>query len=85
MFLGQRDTWLSPPQRNFSFVSILGFALIIMNTWETILTTVAFGLGNGGPGGLIWTFVAGWIGFLLVGVSMGEMASMAPTSGKICL
>ncbi|KAL2423477.1 putative amino-acid permease PB24D3.02c [Exophiala dermatitidis] len=68
-------------KRNFSFVSIFGFALIIMNTWETILTTVAFGLGNGGPGGLIWTFVAGWIGFLLVGVSMGEMASMAPTSG----
>ncbi|KAK5203633.1 hypothetical protein LTR41_010660 [Exophiala xenobiotica] len=68
-------------KRNFGFVSIFGFALIIMSTWETILSTVAFGLGNGGPGGLIWTFVAVWIGFILVGVSMADMASMAPTSG----
>lgn len=52
-----------------------------MSTWETILSTVAFGLGNGGPGGLIWTFVAAWLGFILVSVSMAEMASMAPTSG----
>ncbi len=52
-----------------------------MSTWETILSTVAFGLGNGGPGGLIWTFLAAWSGFLLVGISMAEMASMAPTSG----
>ncbi|KIX00815.1 uncharacterized protein Z518_09880 [Rhinocladiella mackenziei CBS 650.93] len=68
-------------KRNFGFVSIFGFALIIMSTWETILSTVAFGLGNGGPGGLIWTFLAAWSGFILVGVSMAEMASMAPTSG----
>jgi amino acid transporter len=68
-------------QRNFGFVTIFGFALIIMSTWETILSTVAFGLGNGGPGGLLWTFLAAWFGFLLVGISMAEMASMAPTSG----
>lgn len=52
-----------------------------MSTWETLLSTVAFGLGNGGPGGLIWTFLAVWAGFTLVGLSMAEMASMAPTSG----
>lgn len=52
-----------------------------MSTWETLLSTVAFGLGNGGPGGLIWTFLAVWTGFILVSLSMAEMASMAPTSG----
>jgi amino acid permease len=62
-------------------VSIFGFALIIMGTWEAVLATVAFGLGNGGPGGLIWTFIATYIGFILISMSMAEMASMAPTSG----
>ncbi|KAJ9632791.1 hypothetical protein H2204_007666 [Knufia peltigerae] len=68
-------------KRNFGFVSIFGFALIIMGTWEGIIPTLAFGLGNGGPGGLIWTFLATWTGFTLVTISMAEMASMAPTSG----
>ncbi len=63
-------------------MSIFGFALIIMGTWEAILATVAFGLGNGGPGGLIWTYVASYIGFGFISFSMAEMASMAPTSGK---
>lgn len=53
-----------------------------MGTWEGIIPTLAFGLGNGGPGGLIWTFLATWTGFTLVTISMAEMASMAPTSGK---
>jgi amino acid transporter len=53
-----------------------------MSTWETVLSTVAFGLGNGGPGGLIWTFLAAWVGLTFVGISMAEMASMAPTSGE---
>jgi amino acid transporter len=46
-----------------------------MGTWEGILATVAFGLGNGGPGGLVWTFVASWAGFMLIGISMAEMVS----------
>ncbi|RMZ85432.1 hypothetical protein DV737_g752, partial [Chaetothyriales sp. CBS 132003] len=67
--------------RNFGFLSIFGFALIIMGTWEAILATVAFGLGNGGPAGLIYTYIATFIGFILISLSMAEMASMAPTSG----
>ncbi|RMD41004.1 hypothetical protein DV735_g4103, partial [Chaetothyriales sp. CBS 134920] len=67
--------------RNFGFLSIFGFALIIMGTWESILATIAFGLGNGGPGGLIYTYIGVFIGFILISLSMAEMASMAPTSG----
>ena len=51
-----------------------------MGTWEAILATLAFGLGNGGPEGLIWTFIAVYIGFILIQFSLAEMASMAPTS-----
>lgn len=63
-------------QRNFGFVSIFGFALILMGTWEALLGTVAFGLGNGGPSGLVYTYIGVWIGFILVIASMAEMASM---------
>ncbi|KAF2464360.1 amino acid transporter [Lindgomyces ingoldianus] len=68
-------------KRNFGFVSIFGFSLILMGTWETLLGTVAFGLGNGGPSGLIYTYIGVYIGFILVVASMAEMSSMAPTSG----
>lgn len=47
-----------------------------MATWEAVLSTVAFGLGNGGPAGLIYTYIGVWIGFTLVVASMAEMASM---------
>lgn len=53
-----------------------------MGTWETVLATVAFGLANGGPGGLIFTYIGVWLGFCCVSISMAEMASMAPTSGE---
>lgn len=68
-------------QRNFTSVPILGFAVILMGTWETILGTVAWGLGNGGTAGLIYTFIGVWIGFTLVSASMAELASSCPTSG----
>lgn len=47
-----------------------------MATWETVLGTVAFGLGNGGPSGLIYTYIGVYIGFVLIQISMAEMASM---------
>lgn len=63
-------------KRNFGFLSILGFALILMGTWEALLGTVAFGLGNGGPSGLLYTYLGVWVGFFLIATSMAEMASM---------
>ncbi|KAH1568396.1 hypothetical protein KXX17_001901 [Aspergillus fumigatus] len=53
-------------RRNFRFISILGFGCTLISTWEVILTV----------GFLIVT-----AGFVLVFASIGEMASMAPTSG----
>jgi len=39
------------------------------------------GLVDGGPAGLIWSFVWTWFGFSTVMLSLAEMASMAPTAG----
>lgn len=52
-----------------------------MGTWETLLATIALALGNGGPSGLLYTYIVSYLGFTAVVFSMAEMASMAPTSG----
>lgn len=33
---------LNPVQRNFGFLSIFGFAMILMNTWQALLGSVLF-------------------------------------------
>ncbi|KAF2728388.1 amino acid transporter [Polyplosphaeria fusca] len=68
-------------RRNFRFVSIFGFSMILMASWETILGTSTIGLIDGGTAGLIWMYFICWIGFICVNTSMAEMGSMAPTSG----
>lgn len=60
---------------------MFGFSVILMASWEVMLSTVALGLGNGGSAGLLYTNLATWLGFIGVYASMGEMGSMAPTSG----
>ncbi|KAF2004743.1 amino acid transporter [Amniculicola lignicola CBS 123094] len=68
-------------RRNFRFVSIFGYSMILMATWETGLTTLIIPLLNGGTGGAIWMFLGTAVGMGFVITSMAEMASMAPTSG----
>ncbi|KAF2275264.1 amino acid transporter [Westerdykella ornata] len=68
-------------RRNFRFVTIFGFTMVLMATWEAQLDANIFGLINGGTGGLIWMYIASFFGFLAAIISMAEMASMAPTTG----
>ncbi|KAF2464121.1 amino acid transporter [Lindgomyces ingoldianus] len=68
-------------RRNFRFVSMYGFTMVLMGAWEWVLGTSAIGLIDGGTAGLIWTFLFVWIGLTFVYTSMAEMGSMAPTSG----
>ncbi|QPC74598.1 hypothetical protein HYE68_005350 [Fusarium pseudograminearum] len=63
-------------RRNFRFLSIFGFSMILMCSWEFSLSVSTIGLVNGGTAGLVWMFFICWIGFLLVNTSMAEMASM---------
>lgn len=67
---------LDTQKRNFRFVSIFGFTMLVMCSWETMLGTSIIGLINGGTAGLIWMYLVAWIGFLAVNTSMAEMASM---------
>ena len=45
------------------------------------ISTLIFGLPNGGPAGLIYMYIIVVVFFSLVNISMAEMASMAPTAG----
>jgi hypothetical protein len=69
-------------QRNFGTISMFGFSVILMASWEAILSTAALGLTNGGSAGFLYTCLATWLGFITVYASLGEMGSMAPTSGR---
>lgn len=63
-------------QRNFRHITILGFCMVILSSWEAILSTAVFALGNGGTAGLIWGYFICMIGFGFVVASLAEMASM---------
>ncbi|GAB7356488.1 hypothetical protein MBLNU459_g7247t2 [Dothideomycetes sp. NU459] len=68
-------------RRNFRFVSIFGYSLILGNAWVVALVTGILSLINGGTAGAIWMFLIVACGMFLVMLSMAEMASMAPTAG----
>ncbi|KAK5705709.1 hypothetical protein LTR17_021444 [Elasticomyces elasticus] len=68
-------------RRNFRFLSIFGFTMVLMATWEAQFSASTFALINGGTGGAIWVYIGTFIGFFLAIASMAEMASMAPTTG----
>jgi choline transport protein len=63
-------------RRNFRSITILGFSLVILSSWETVLATSVFALSNGGTAGLIWGYLIVMIGFGFVVASLAEMASM---------
>jgi choline transport protein len=63
-------------RRNFRHITILGFCMVILSTWEAILSTAVFALSNGGTAGLIWGYLICMIGFGFVVASLAEMASM---------
>jgi choline transport protein len=63
-------------KRNFRSVTILGFCMVLLSTWEAILATSVFALSNGGTAGLIWGYLIVMVGFGFVVASLAEMASM---------
>ena len=63
-------------RRNFRFISIVGFVMVLQSTWESILLAAQYGLVNGGTAGVIWMTVGVIVGALCMIASIAEMASM---------
>ncbi|KAF2003153.1 amino acid permease 2 [Amniculicola lignicola CBS 123094] len=68
-------------RRNYRPLSALAFTVIIQGTWEVLMTATYQGLVDGGPAGLIWSYIWTFIGASFIVASLAEMASMAPTAG----
>lgn len=63
-------------KRRFGFMSLLGFSCTILITWEGILIVFDIGFANGGPAGLVYSFLVVWIGTASVYACLSELASM---------
>ncbi|KAL8971410.1 MAG: hypothetical protein Q9197_003289 [Variospora fuerteventurae] len=68
-------------RRNFNFIPILGFSVVLICTWELLFANLTFALTNGGTGGLFWGFTVAIFACVFIYLSMAEMASMTPTAG----
>ena len=78
IFRSSPNAWV---QRNFTFLSIAGFAMILQSSWESTLLVAGYGLTNGGTASTIWMTVFVITGVMCMICPMAEMASMAPTAG----
>ncbi|KAF2035372.1 hypothetical protein EK21DRAFT_54500 [Setomelanomma holmii] len=63
-------------RRNFSPIAILGLSCSLMITWEGLFSVFIFGLLNGGPAGLIYSYLICWAGWACVAATMGELVSI---------
>jgi hypothetical protein len=63
-------------RRVFTFITILGFGSTLIVTWEVLLTNIGLILINGGTAGMFWGFLFVLAGWILVYLSLSEMASM---------
>lgn len=68
-------------KRRFGFVSLIGFAVCELITWETVLALFSQSLDNGGPAGAVFGFIIAWASTLSVYIVISELASMAPIAG----
>ncbi|KAI1025285.1 hypothetical protein LB504_010028 [Fusarium proliferatum] len=68
-------------QRNFSELTVLGFSCAVLVIWEGIMTSLAPGLENGGPAGLVYGFNFIWLSNLSVFSILYELISIIPIAG----
>jgi len=70
-------------RREFAPLEVFGIAFSIIGLLPSIASVLVYALPNGGPAAMVWGWAIASIGVLLVGISMAELASAAPTSGGV--
>lgn len=68
-------------KRRFGVVSIFGFAIAELITWETVLVLFEQSYENGGPSGAFYGYIIASLSTLSVYIVISELASMAPIAG----
>lgn len=70
-------------QRAFTALETFGIAFSIIGLLPSIASVLFYSLPNGGPAAMVWGWGVASLFILFVGMSMGELASAAPTSGGL--
>lgn len=68
-------------KRRFAFISLFGFAVCELITWETVLALFNEAFENGGPAGAVYGFIIAWFSSMSVYTVISELASLAPIAG----
>ena len=68
-------------QRNFSFLSMLGLAFAILNSWTALSASLSLALPSGGSTSVIWGLITAGICNLCLAASLAEFLSAYPTAG----
>ncbi|KAF9734720.1 hypothetical protein PMIN06_008034 [Paraphaeosphaeria minitans] len=68
-------------QRNFSFLSMLGLAFAILNSWTALSASLSLALPSGGSSSVIWGLITAGICNLCLAASLAEFLSAYPTAG----
>ncbi|KAJ7079557.1 amino acid/polyamine transporter I [Mycena belliarum] len=70
-------------KRAFTPLEVFGMAFSIIGLLPSIASVLFYAIPNGGGPGMVWGWAVASIFILLVGMSMAELASAAPTSGGL--
>ncbi|KAH8886574.1 amino acid permease [Thozetella sp. PMI_491] len=68
-------------ERSFSLPALIALCLCLMGTWEACGAVIAQALTNGGAPCLWYNFLITFLCSIAIGASLGEIASIYPTSG----
>ncbi|TDL27161.1 amino acid transporter [Rickenella mellea] len=70
-------------QRAFTPLEVFGIAFSIIGLLPSIASVLFYAIPNGGPAAMVWGWLVASFFILLVGMSMAELGSAAPTSGGL--
>jgi len=70
-------------KRAFTPLEVFGIAFSIIGLMPSIASVLFYSIPNGGGPAMVWGWAVASIFILLVGMSMAELASAAPTSGGL--
>ncbi|KAF9556455.1 amino acid transporter [Agrocybe pediades] len=70
-------------KRAFKPLEVFGIAFSIIGLLPSIASVLFYALPNGGGPAMVWGWLVASVFILLVGISMAELASAAPTSGGL--
>ncbi|PPR02833.1 hypothetical protein CVT24_002230 [Panaeolus cyanescens] len=70
-------------RRAFTPLEVFGIAFSIIGLLPSIASVLFYAIPNGGGPAMVWGWLVASVFVLFIGMSMGELASAAPTSGGL--